>query len=67
VIHPNLIKRRADEEGMAAPTVERDYALAHALAAISSAALRAQTVTLGGNGATAAQCPRFAGRRSLQM
>lgn len=27
MIHPNVIKRRADEEGLSAPTVERDYVL----------------------------------------
>lgn len=34
MIHPNLIKRKADEDGLSAPVVERDYVLAHALAAI---------------------------------
>jgi predicted nucleotidyltransferase component of viral defense system len=35
VIHQNVIKRRADEDGLSAPTVERDYVLAHSLAAIA--------------------------------
>jgi predicted nucleotidyltransferase component of viral defense system len=30
-----MIKRRADEDGLPAPTVERDYVLAHALTAIA--------------------------------
>ena len=34
MIHQNLIKRRADEDGLSAPAVERDYVLAHVLAAI---------------------------------
>lgn len=35
MIHQNVIKRRADEDGLPAPTVERDYVLAHVLTAIS--------------------------------
>ena len=35
MIHQNVIKRRADEDGLPAPAVERDYVLAHALTAIS--------------------------------
>ena len=35
MIHQNVIKRRADEDGLAAPTVERDYVLAHVLTAIA--------------------------------
>lgn len=35
MIHQNPIKRRADEDGLSASAVERDYVLAHVLAAIS--------------------------------
>lgn len=35
MIHQNVIKRRADEDGLPASAVERDYVLAHALTAIS--------------------------------
>ena len=35
MIHQNVIKRRADEDRLPAPAVERDYVLAHALTAIS--------------------------------
>ena len=42
MIHQNLIKRRADEDGLSASAVERDYVLTHALAAIGLAALRTQ-------------------------
>jgi hypothetical protein len=35
VIHQNVIKRKADEDGLPAPTVERDYVLAHVLTAIA--------------------------------
>ena len=35
VIHQNVIKRRADEDGLSASAVERDYVLAHSLTAIS--------------------------------
>ena len=48
MIHPNLIKRRADEDGLSAPAVERDYVLAHALAAISRHDEQAQIVFKGG-------------------
>lgn len=40
MIHQNRIKRRADEDGLSAPAVERDYVLAHSLAAISSMIVR---------------------------
>lgn len=48
MIHPNLIKRRADEDGLSASAVERDYVLAHALAAISRHDEQAQIVFKGG-------------------
>jgi hypothetical protein len=48
VIHQNLIKRRADEDGLSAPAVERDYVLAHALAAISEHDREARIVFKGG-------------------
>jgi hypothetical protein len=48
VIHPNLIKRKADEDQLAAPAVERDYVLAHALSAISRHDEQAQIVFKGG-------------------
>jgi predicted nucleotidyltransferase component of viral defense system len=48
VIHPNLIKRRADEDGLSASAVERDYVLAHALTAISRRAGQAGLVFKGG-------------------
>lgn len=35
MIHQNVIKRRADEDGLPAPAVERDYVLAHVLTAVS--------------------------------
>jgi Nucleotidyl transferase AbiEii toxin, Type IV TA system len=35
VIHQNVIKRRADEDRLPAPAVERDYVLAHVLTAVS--------------------------------
>jgi hypothetical protein len=35
LIHPNVIKRKADADGLAATVVERDYILAHTLASIS--------------------------------
>ena len=35
MIHQNVIKRRADDDDLSAPTVERDYVLAHSLAAIA--------------------------------
>jgi predicted nucleotidyltransferase component of viral defense system len=48
VIHQNLIKRRADEDGLSAPAVERDYVLAHVLAAISEHDRQARVVFKGG-------------------
>lgn len=48
MIHPNLIKRKADEDGLPAPVVERDYVLAHALAAISRHDEQGQIVFKGG-------------------
>jgi predicted nucleotidyltransferase component of viral defense system len=48
VIHQNPIKRRADKDGLSAPAVERDYVLAHALAAISEHDRQAQLVFKGG-------------------
>jgi hypothetical protein len=48
VIHQNIIKRRADEDGLPAPTVERDYVLAHVLTAISERDEGQQLVFKGG-------------------
>jgi predicted nucleotidyltransferase component of viral defense system len=48
VIHPNAIKRRADEDGVAAPTVERDYILTHVLTSIAAADKSGQLVFKGG-------------------
>ncbi len=48
MIHQNLIKRRADEDGLSAPAVERDYVLAHVLAAISEHDRQARIVFKGG-------------------
>lgn len=48
MIHPNAIKRKADEDGLSAPTVERDYVLAHALTAISKHDERAMLTFKGG-------------------
>lgn len=48
MIHQNLIKRRADEDCLSAPAVERDYVLAHVLAAISEHDGQAQVVFKGG-------------------
>ncbi len=48
MIHPNRIKRIADEDRLAAPAVERDYVLAHALSAISRHDKQAQIVFKGG-------------------
>lgn len=48
MIHQNLIKRRADEESLSAPAVERDYVLAHVLAAISERDRQARVVFKGG-------------------
>ena len=48
MIHPNQIKRRADEDGLSAPAVERDYVLAHVLTAISERDRQAQIIFKGG-------------------
>ncbi len=48
MIHQNQIKRRADEDGLSAPAVERDYVLAHVLTAISEHDQQAQIVFKGG-------------------
>jgi predicted nucleotidyltransferase component of viral defense system len=48
VIHQNAIKRRADEDGLSAPAVERDYVLSHALTAISGRDREQQLVFKGG-------------------
>jgi hypothetical protein len=48
VIHQNVIKRRADEDGLPAPAVERDYVLAHVLSAISELDVEQQLVFKGG-------------------
>lgn len=48
MIHQNLIKRRADEDGLPALAVERDYALAHVLAAIAERDRATQVVFKGG-------------------
>jgi predicted nucleotidyltransferase component of viral defense system len=48
VIHPNIIKRKADKAGFSAPVVERDYVLAHVLSAISKHADTASIVFKGG-------------------
>jgi predicted nucleotidyltransferase component of viral defense system len=48
VIHQNAIKRRADEDGLPAPAVERDYVLAHVLTAISERDQEQQLVFKGG-------------------
>ncbi len=48
MIHPNLITRKADEDGMTAQTVERDYVLAHVLTAIAGRNEKAQFVFKGG-------------------
>jgi len=48
MIHQNLIKRRADEDGLSASAVERDYVLTHALAAISEHDQQARIVFKGG-------------------
>jgi predicted nucleotidyltransferase component of viral defense system len=48
VIHQNVIKRRADEDGLPAPTVERDYVLAHVLTAITEHDKGEQLVFKGG-------------------
>lgn len=48
MIHPNLIKRRADDDAVSAPAVERDYVLAHVLAAIAWQDKTGQVVFKGG-------------------
>jgi predicted nucleotidyltransferase component of viral defense system len=48
VIHQNVIKRKADEDGLSAPAVERDYVLAHSLAAISEHDRERRLVFKGG-------------------
>ena len=48
MIHPNQIKRRADEDGLTAGSVERDYVLAHVLSAIVRQDERGQIVFKGG-------------------
>jgi hypothetical protein len=48
VIHQNVIKRRADEDELPAPTVERDYVLAHVLTAIVERDEEQQLVFKGG-------------------
>lgn len=48
MIHQNVIKRRADEDSLSAPTVERDYVLAHSLAAISDHDREGRLVFKGG-------------------
>jgi len=48
VIHQNLLKRRADDDGLSASAVERDYVLAHTLAAISERDRQARIVFKGG-------------------
>ncbi len=48
MIHQNVIKRKADEDGLPAPTVERDYVLAHVLTAIAERDDGQQLVFKGG-------------------
>lgn len=60
MIHQNLIKRRADEDGLSAPAVERDYVLAHVLTAISEHDRQARVVFKGG---TALRLCHFEGYR----
>lgn len=48
MIHQNVIKRRADEDGLPAPAVERDYVLAHVLTAISEQDKERQLAFKGG-------------------
>lgn len=48
MIHRNLLIRRADQDGLSARIVERDYVLAHALSAISKQDVRGQVVFKGG-------------------
>lgn len=48
MIHQNVIKHQADQDGLSAPTVERDYVLAHSLAAIADHDREGQLVFKGG-------------------
>lgn len=48
MIHQNVIKRRADEDGLPAPAIERDYVLAHVLTVISERDEEQQLVFKGG-------------------
>ena len=48
MIHPNLITRKADEDGVAAHTVERDYVLTHVLTAIAERDEKNQFAFKGG-------------------
>lgn len=48
MIHQNVIKRRADEDGLSASAVERDYVLAHSLTAISERDREQRLVFKGG-------------------
>lgn len=48
MIHQNVIKRRADEDGLPAPAVERDYVLGHVLTEISERDEEQQLVFKGG-------------------
>lgn len=48
MIHQNVIKRRADEDGLSASAVERDYVLAHSLIAISERDREQRPVFKGG-------------------
>lgn len=48
MIHQNVIKRRADQDGLSAPTVERDYVLAHSLAAIADHDREGRLIFKGG-------------------
>lgn len=48
MIHPNLLKRQADQDRLTAGPVERDYVLTHVLAAIAVRDVQAQIVFKGG-------------------
>ncbi len=48
VIHQNVIKRKADTDGVSAPNVERDYVLTHVLATLSGRDEEGQFVFKGG-------------------
>lgn len=48
MIHPNLLKRQADRDGLDARTVERDYVLTHVLAAIGERDGHRRVVFKGG-------------------